>query len=310
MASVVVEEGGQTLAGIVRGALSLPWSKAKALCSSGRVYVDGEAARDPALRVEVGATVEVDPTAPRERTGVLPKEAVVYEDTDILVVTKPAGTLTVPYREEKDTLSDQARAYLRRGGRRNRRDPMIGVVQRLDKSTTGVLVFARTMKAKRALEDQLRAHTVHRRYLAIVHGAARSARYESSILQDRGDGLRGSWGTQPKHHGRPPKSAKPSVTHVSMRENLRGATLLECRLETGRQHQIRIHLAEAGHPLVGERVYIRDYRHERIEAPRPMLHAVELGFDHPRTGEAVRFRVELPEDFEAMRSLLRAPARG
>src|SRR5690606_29457894 len=97
-----------------------------------------------------------------------------------------------------------------------------------------------------------------------------------------------------------PSDAKRAVTHVRALERLAGATLVECRLETGRQHQIRIHLSEAGHPLVGETVYVRGFAGPRIEAPRPMLHALELAFDHPRTGERVRFEKAPPEDFRAV----------
>lgn len=213
---------------------------------------------------------------------------------------KPAGVPSVPYEEgERDTLVDRTRAALRRIDRRAR-DPWVSVVQRLDKDTTGVLVFARNPKAHRALQAQLRAHSVTRRYLAIVHGEAANARYETFIVQDRGDGLRGSWGLRRHHRGPPPRDAKRALTHVRVLRRLAGATLVECRLETGRQHQIRIHLSEAGHPLVGERVYVRELAGPRIDAPRPMLHAIELAFDHPRTGERVRFEKGPPEDFRAV----------
>jgi 23S rRNA pseudouridine1911/1915/1917 synthase len=178
-------------------------------------------------------------------------------------------------------------------------------VSRLDKDTTGLVVFARTLAAKRALARQLRAHTVTRRYLAIVHGEARDGRHETLLVPNRGDGLRGSWGRFRRARGDPPREARRAVTHVRVVERLRGATLVECRLETGRQHQIRIHLAEAGHPLVGERVYIRDYRGERIDAPRPMLHAETLGFTHPSTKERVELSRPPPPDFDAVLRRLR-----
>lgn len=306
-AEVSDAQANQTVAAVVRELLDLPWSKAKRLCATGRVWVDGARARDPAMRLAAGARVAVDPTAPKERPGLLAKERVIHLDGDVIVVDKPAATLTVPYHaDDRDTLADQVRAYLRRAskGRRRNRDPMVGVVQRLDKDTTGVLVFARTMKAKRALQAQLRDHSVTRRYVALVNGAAASGRHESWIVPDRGDRLRGSWGTRPEHRGPRPKAAKRAVTHVTAKEALEGATLVECRLETGRQHQIRIHLSEAGHPLVGEAVYVRDHEGPRVEAPRPMLHAAELAFDHPRTGARVRFLAEPPEDLRAMRRRL------
>ncbi len=300
-----VGEGGATLAALVREATGLSWGRARTLCASGRVTVDGERAVDPATRPEVGATVETHPTAPRLRRGVLSREAILHVDSDVVVVAKPAGVLTVPFEEgDRDTLVDLTRAALRRMDRRAR-DPMVGAVQRLDKDTTGVLVFARTMQAKRALEEQLRAHTVTRRYLALVHGEAHDGTHDTWLVQDRGDGLRGSWGRTSYHRGPAPRDAKRSMTHVRMRERLAGATLVECRLETGRQHQIRIHLSEAGHPLIGEPVYVRGLPGPRVEAPRPMLHAVELGFDHPRAGVRVRFEAPPPADFERMLEALR-----
>ncbi|MBZ0117164.1 MAG: RluA family pseudouridine synthase [Sandaracinaceae bacterium] len=297
-ARVDAKDDGATLAAVVRALLGqMPWSKARDLVASGRVYVDGERVSDAAARVRAGSEIRVEPEAARVRAGVLDRERVVHLDADVIVVDKPAGVVTVPYEEtDRDTLVDQVRALLRRIDRA--RDPMAGVVQRLDKDTTGLIVFARNMRAKRALEEQIRAHTVLRRYLALVHGHARSGTRESWIVQDRGDGLRGSWGTRPEHRGDPPKDAKHAVTHFQVKRTLARATLLECRLETGRQHQIRIHVSEMGHPLVGETVYIRNYSGERIEAPRPMLHAAELGFAHPRDGKQVSWRSPLPDDFQ------------
>jgi 23S rRNA pseudouridine1911/1915/1917 synthase len=109
--------------------------------------------------------------------------------------------------------------------------------------------------------------------------------------------LRGSWGAFRPARGNPPDGAKQATTHVTVLERLTGATLVACELETGRQHQIRIHLAEAGHPLVGETVYIRDWRGPVLPAPRPMLHAAVLGFVHPRSGKPVRFEDPPPDDF-------------
>lgn len=299
-------DAGQTLAAIVRALVpEASWSKARELCTSGRVTVDGAKARDGAMRVRAAQTVAVDPQAQRKTESGMLDEDVAFADADVIVVRKPAGLLTCPYEDgDKGTLVDRVRSYLRRTTRS--RDPMVGVVQRLDKDTSGILVFARSMRGKRGLEEQLRAHTVLRRYEAIVHGEARGeATIHTEIVQDRGDGLRGSWGGRPWHQGEAPPGAKQAVTHVRAMEALRGATLVSCRLETGRQHQIRIHLAETGHPLVGEVVYVRDFAGPRIEAPRPMLHARELGFQHPATGRLVRWDEPPPDDFEACLSRLR-----
>src|SRR5207247_1386709 len=183
------------------------------------------------------------------------------------------------------------------------------VVHRLDKDTSGVMVFARTAEAKRLLAAQFRAHDIERVYHAIAHGEVAAQRVETHLVTDRGDGIRGSYGHFRRPRGGNPPEAKRSVTHVRPIAPLAGATLVECRLETGRQHQIRIHLAELGHPLVGERVYIRDYTGPIIESPRTMLHARTLGFIHPRTGQHMSFEREPPGDFEAMvEALRRAPS--
>jgi len=128
---------------------------------------------------------------------------------------------------------------------------------------------------------------------------------ESDLILDRGDGLRGSHAHFRRTDRPPPREARHAITYVRPLESLEGATLIECRLETGRQHQIRIHLAELGHPLIGERVYIRDYTGPIIESPRTMLHARTLGFVHPRTGQPMSFEREPPSDFEAMAEALR-----
>src|SRR5204862_737831 len=143
---------------------------------------------------------------------------------------------------------------------------------------------------------------------AIAHGVVEEARVETDLILDRGDGLRGSFGHFRRPKGEPPSDARHAVTFVKPVAALRGATLIECRLETGRQHQIRIHMSELGHPLLGERVYIRDYRGPRIDAPRTMLHAGRLGFVHPHSGEPMSFHREPPEDFQAMIEKLRPDA--
>jgi 23S rRNA pseudouridine1911/1915/1917 synthase len=306
--TLVVDEASadETLAAVVRTAMDgLPWSKARALVRRGKVKVDGVLAEDPAVRVSAGQRVEIDPEGRRRRRGVLDREAIVFLDAHVAVVNKPPGILSVPYAAgDKDTLVDQTFAALKRA-KPSQRVPL-GVVQRLDKDTSGLIVFARNLAAKRALAQQLRDRTMTRRYVAIVHGEAESRRHESIFIRNRGDGLRGSWGVfrRPKSK-KPPGDAKRAITQVRHLESLKGASLVECRLKTGRQHQIRIHLSEAGHPLVGERVYIRDFEGDQIDAPRIMLHAQTLGFEHPSTGERVELASELPDDLRAVLERLR-----
>lgn len=292
-------EAGHTLAKVVRACCpGIPWSRARGLCETGRVWLNASVARDPARRLKAGDQIEVRGDAPRERRGVLDGDAIAYLDRDLVIVHKPVGMLSVPFdARDRDTLVDVTRARLRRmdaGG-----SVELGVVQRLDKETSGLLVFARTLAAKRNLQQQWRVHAIERRYEALVHGVPRDATHETWLLRDRGDGLRGSFGRFRRAHGEPPRDARRAVTHVRLLSELRGASLVECRLETGRQHQIRIHLAEAGHPLLGERVYVRDHSGESLPAPRVMLHARVLGFAHPRTGKPVRFEQAPPEDFSA-----------
>jgi 23S rRNA pseudouridine1911/1915/1917 synthase len=229
---------------------------------------------------------------------------VIHLDPDVAVVRKPAGILTVPFeRQDRDTLLALARVAIRRieSARSLPPNPTLRAVQRLDKETSGLVVFARSIHAQRHLQEQLAEHTVTRRYLAIAHGKVEDGTYDSLLVPDRGDGLRGSW----NRRGSPPPTARQAVTYVRVKQRLRGATLVTCELETGRQHQIRIHLAEAGHPLVGETVYIRDYRGPILPAPRPMLHATVLGFRHPRGDRPMSFEDPPPADFVQVLERLR-----
>jgi 23S rRNA pseudouridine1911/1915/1917 synthase len=176
------------------------------------------------------------------------------------------------------------------------------VVQRLDKETSGLVVFARSVVAERGLGKQFHAHTVMRRYLAVVPGSLAPQRIATSLVRDRGDGRRGSTDN--------PTLGKEAITHVDVVGRLRGYTLLSCRLETGRTHQIRIHLAELGHPVCGDKVYHRkpsgEVRPDRSDAPRLALHAAELGFQHPVTSEELFWSMPLPADLEQFLERLRS----
>lgn len=294
-----------TVAAVVREQTGVAWSRAKKLCAEGRVTVNGERCLDPAARVPPDAVVVVDEFAPKLITGgPLAQDAILHFDRDVVVVEKPAGMLSVEDEPgNKDTLVVHTRTLLRKVGGGD--DAPLAVVHRLDKDTSGLMVFARTASAQRVLAVQFRDHDVERVYQAIAHGVVTARRVETQLILDRGDGLRGSFGHFRRPKGDPPSDARLAITVVTPIAPLKGATLVECRLETGRQHQIRIHLAELGSPLVGERVYIRDYRGVKIESPRPMLHARTLGFAHPRTGERSSFEREPPADFQAMLESLR-----
>jgi len=299
----------------VRALFGASWGKARAWIADGKVRVAGEVATAPTLRVRVGTAIAFEAQARRPRTAELSDEEVVYVDAQVVVVAKPVGVSTVPYEgesgarpgrgrdpesTERGSLDSRVRDWLQkrrlapRGGR-----PSLGVVHRLDKETSGLIVFTRTWLAKQHLAAQFRRHSVSRRYLAISHGDVRGRTVRSFLLEDRGDGLRGS------ARGEPPRQGREAITHVEVIERLVGATLVACRLETGRTHQIRIHLSEAGHPLLGERVYLRGFPGPTFEAPRLMLHATELGFVHPATERSVSWELPMPDDMRTMVERLR-----
>ena len=297
-----------TLAAVVRERTGVAWSRARKLVAEGRVTVDGERRLDPATRVSPEAVVVVNEHAPKVEKGPLQRSAIVFHDRDVVVVEKPAGMLSVADEPgNKDTLVDHTRTLLRRIDK-DGADVPLGVVHRLDRDTSGVMMFTRSPLAKRVLTEAFTAHDIERIYHAIAHGEVPEARMETHFLLDRGDGLRGSHGHFRRAKGEPPPDSRLAITFVKPIAPLAGATLVECRLETGRQHQIRIHLAELGHPVLGEFVYIRDYRGVKIEAPRVMLHAGTLGFAHPRTGKGMKFEREAPQDFREMVEALGKPS--
>ncbi len=302
------EQDGQALGALLRGWLpEASYNALKRLVAGGRVRVDGVVEAGITRRLAAGARVEVGEAAARGGPGPAPRVRVVFEDSQVVVVDKPAGVSSVPYEPgERGTALDRVREHLARG---RRAGGPLHVVHRIDKETSGLLMFARTREAERALAGQLRAHTIGRRYVCLAHGAVAGGRIESLLVADRGDGLRGS------RPGAP--DGKRAVTHVTPLEALPqagpdGATLCEVRLETGRTHQIRVHLSEAGHPLVGDRVYTRDRLRAGqplLPAPRLMLHAASLVFDHPARARRVTLEAPLPDDFQATLSALREGPR-
>jgi 23S rRNA pseudouridine1911/1915/1917 synthase len=305
---------GRMLDALVRELSGGSWNNARELVRRGKVRVDGATVTEITTRIPAGTEIVLDLHARRLKRAELPADNILYVDADVVVVNKPTGLMSVPYEDEKDTLVDRTRIALSRaargahpGSKAARAQPTeLGVVQRLDKDTSGVLVFARNLEAKRGLQGQFRVHSIDRRYFAIVHGELRAMTIETDLIRDRGDGLKGSFGHFRRPRGPLPADAQHSITHVRPLEALKGATLIECKLETGRQHQIRIHVSERGHPIVGEQVYIRDYERPRIAAERPMLHAHVLGFEHPRTGKPLSFSIDPPQDFQSMLESLRA----
>ena len=228
----------------------------------------------------------------------LPKQRVVYVDRDLLVVDKPSGVVSTPDAPgQTDTLLERVQDYLRRLKVAGPTWKACKPVHRIDEGTSGLLLFARHLVSWRELKQMFRVHAIERRYLAVVHGDVGARTFESYLSADRGDGFRGSV--------KNPGKGKRALTHVRPLERLKGATLLECRLETGRMHQIRIHLAEAGHPLLGDPRYQRDFTGTVLPAPRLALHAAVLGLAHPRTHRPMLWQSPLPDDLQALVQSLR-----
>jgi len=257
---------------------------------SGRVDVDGVACDEPGQETPPDAVLAFHPDRPLRRR-VKTRLTVLYEDGDVLIVDKPAGLLTVPTEaREKDTLWSRALHYLqhRYGGR-----PHAGIVHRLDKDTSGALVFARNRAAHHALQDRFRTHAIDREYVALVEGAPKdSGTFDADLVRE--GGLR-------RTVARPGQEGRRAVTRYRTVERFPDAALVSVRPETGRTHQIRVHFSAAGHPVLGDRVY----GNAKL-APRQMLHARRLGFPHPVTGEVVAAESPVPEDFEKVLAALRA----
>jgi 23S rRNA pseudouridine1911/1915/1917 synthase len=340
---------GKTVAAVLRDRYKLSWNQAKRLVEAGHVRVAGFPCNDVATRIKRGnriwireGTVEVPqalkgaatappkpkaaktpPKPPAAKPAPKPLEPlpfspdiIVYADDSVVVVNKPTGLTTQRHAEEIAEFGDRGKAFLpktladylpRLLGSPNAR---VIPVHRIDRDTSGLVVFARTADAAAHLTRQFRKHTAERRYLALTRGTPKTGRIESVLVRDRGDGRRGSSNSP----GDSPEAedGKRAVTYVKVLESFGEFALVECRLETGRTHQVRIHLGESGNPLCGERVYDRSIHGRPVEdgsrAERPMLHAGRLGFEHPENGEPMSWDVPAPLDFQAVLSNLRSRA--
>src|SRR5579872_3620439 len=188
--SVGPEDAGQTLSALLKRQAKVPWSRARRMCERGQVRVDGRRSTDAALRLRIGQKIAVDEAAPPAPPEV--RVTIAWEDAHVVVIDKPAGVSSVPYEtREKGTAMDLLRDAWRAAGKRATETPL-HVVHRIDKETSGLLAFAKTKVAERALAALLRAHEVERTYLCVAHGTVRDRRIESRLVTDRGDGLRGS----------------------------------------------------------------------------------------------------------------------
>lgn len=271
----------------------LSFTRAKRVIEGGQVQVDGETLRDPGAFVSPQARLEWDANRQVERALPVPKVDLLHSDADVAIAVKPAGLLTQPTTDkEKDTLLSRVSQVLARkaGGR-----TFVAVVHRLDKDSSGLVAFATSKRGLSGLQQQLEDHTLGRTYEALVEGDLAGPRgtFRNDLI---GDGThRRRWIAGPGERG------KPAVTHWEVLERFGRATWVRVRLETGRTHQIRIHFAAAGHPIVGERVYrSRSLGEPPVKTPRQALHAAELSLVHPGTGQRLRFSTPLPDDFRRL----------
>jgi 23S rRNA pseudouridine1911/1915/1917 synthase len=279
-------------------------AQAKRWIEEGRVTVDGAPVK-ASRAISRGERVEVSIPAPVPATP-LPEPIpldILYEDRDIVVLNKKAGMVVHPAPgHASGTLVNALLAHTADlSGIGGVLRP--GIVHRLDAGTTGVLVVAKNDRSHRSLQSQFQKRSVSKIYLALAHGTT-SERFaiDRAIGRDARDRKKISSRT---------RTPRPATSEISRLETLPGCSLLEIRIRTGRTHQIRVHLSEAGHPLVGDREYGAAGRGPRSiralrDFPRPALHAFRLSFQHPSSGAEVSFEAPLPEDFSSLLRELRA----
>ncbi len=268
-------------------------ARAQRLIAAGQVLVDGAPAQKRLLVIP-GQEIEVDETD--NRPAPVPAQGmdvpVVYEDDAVLVVDKPAGLVVHPAPGHRGTTMVELLAGRAAGGEAERP----GIVHRLDRETSGLLVVARTEEAHRTLKRELEAREIEREYVTLVEGRppARTGTIDAPLGRDRRRRTRRSSDSD---------DARPAVTHFAIEEELPGFTLLRVHLETGRTHQIRAHLLAIGHPVAGDPEYGTP---GQLGLARQFLHARRLSFTHPASGERVEFASALPDDLATVLARLRS----
>ena len=284
--------------------------RVKVLIAQGAVQVDRRAATSASARVTEGSTfaMTLPPLAPLEAEAQDIPLAIVFEDDHLLVVDKLAGMVVHPAAGNRDgTLVNALLCHCagKLSGINGVARP--GIVHRIDKDTSGLLVVAKTDMAHEGLAAQFAAHSIDRRYLAVCAGHPTPPEGTVATRLGRSDADRKKMAVLPADSAR----GKHAVTHYRTVRRMGYASLIECRLETGRTHQVRVHCASIGHPLLGDPVYGRTPKAlrellDRLDFRRQALHAAELGLTHPVSGERLHFQAEVPAD---MRELIDETAR-
>jgi 23S rRNA pseudouridine1911/1915/1917 synthase len=285
-------------------ASGLSRERIKALIGEGRVLLSGKPVAQPSGKATVGAAFSIDlppPTEARAGPEAIPLE-IVHEDVHLIVLNKPAGMVVHPAAGNPAGTLVNALLHHCRGrlsGIGGVARP--GIVHRIDKDTSGLLVVAKSDLAHEGLARQFADHSLERAYLAVVSGHPQPSAGTIAGRIGRSDANRKKMAVLPKDSSR----GKHAVTHYKVIERLDGCALVECRLETGRTHQVRVHLSSIGHALVGDPLYGRAHTAlrpllQRLGFRRQALHAAVLGFIHPATGDRMRFTSDLPPDMREL----------
>ncbi len=338
---------GKTLAAAIKEKLQCKsWGEARKVVAQRRIQLNGNLCLDPARRLTEKDVLKVwrEPLPkPVDKAAV----RFVHIDDDLLIVEKPPRVTSARHYEERAMKTRRRQlqptfeeliplalaAYIRKQRaveRKLERAPTeeeilahtyrdmdreeefvkqfsyklkVIAVHRLDRDTSGLMIFARNQRTAERLGKLFRTHAIDRRYNAVVVGHPEMQSIESYLIRDRGDGHRGS-ATDPI-----PEDAQHAITHIRPLEKIGKYSIIECKLETGRTHQIRIHLAEAGHPLCGETIYHRSIDGQTIDdksqAPRQALHSSALRFVHPTSGKILKFNSPWPTDLDKWIAKLR-----
>ena len=268
------------------------------LIKEGQVLVNGKTVKS-GYQLSKGDEVSVTIPEPKE-LDVEPQKMnldIVYEDEDVILINKPKGMVVHPAPgHTTDTLVNGLLYHCKDNLSGINGVARPGIVHRIDRDTTGILIVCKNDMSHNSIAAQLKEHSINRRYRALVHG---------NLKEDTGtvEGPIGRHPVERKKMAINERNGKPAVTHYTVLERFGNYTLIECKLETGRTHQIRVHMTSIGHPLVGDEVYGPAKCPFKLQGQ--CLHAMVLGFVHPRTGEYMEFSADLPEYFEDLLKKLR-----
>lgn len=266
--------------------VDLTRSKIQSLIKSGNILVNGNPVKN-SYKLEENDEIEINYI--EENLDIEGEDIpldIVYEDEDVIVVNKKSGMVVHPsIGNTKGTLVNALINYSKLSSINGEFRP--GIVHRIDKDTSGLLIVAKNDKAHLFLEEELKSHKINRTYVALVHGVIKhdTGEIDAPIGRDKNDR---------KKMAVTSENSKEAITHFKVLERYKNSTLIECILETGRTHQIRVHMKYIGHPIVNDPVYSRD---KNIDNFGQMLHAKSISFTHPKTKERLTFNADVPEEF-------------